>query len=461
MFHATDVATRSVLTAPRVRLALLRDMPPDADVVSALARVDETDLNSDDAITYLQVVERLGSWLAARRNAALVAAAAPEPRIAEFTVLVPDSEEERTLRIADAAREEIAAALRWTPAGAQSQIDTARLLAGPLAATGEALKSGEISPAHVSAIVEHACRLPGHLQGDATEQQEFTESCVAFQRRVLPIASRSTVPRTRGHANRVVMSIDADGVLRRRQEALAARDVYVSDQVDGMSVLIARMATEQAHAILSMLNAHAKAAQGRSDDPGFRSAGERRVDSLTDLVLRKYSRESAAGLRAHLNLVIDLPTLLSLRDDAHACAGVVELRGGGAIPAVAVRDLLADAETEVTLRRLIADPVSGHLLDHGRRTYAVPDALREFIVARDRTCRFPGCSRPADRCQIDHVVAWEDGGATSPGNLGVLCVRHHQLKTHGGWRLSAPKPDGACNWTSPQGRTYEHEPPPF
>jgi hypothetical protein len=51
MFHATDVATRSVLTAPRVRLALLRDMPPDADVVSALARVDETDLNSDDAIT--------------------------------------------------------------------------------------------------------------------------------------------------------------------------------------------------------------------------------------------------------------------------------------------------------------------------------------------------------------------------------------------------------------------------
>ena len=30
------------------------------------------------------------------------------------------------------------------------------------------------------------------------------------------------------------------------------------------------------------------------------------------------------------------------------------------------------------------------LLDHARRTYQVPQALRDFIVARDRTCRFPG-----------------------------------------------------------------------
>ena len=474
MFHSTDVATRSVLTAPRVRLALLRDMPPDAEVVSALAHIDETDLAPDDAITYLQVVERLASWLAARRNAALVAAAAPEPRVAEFTVLVPDSDEERTLRIADAAREEIAAALRWTHAGAQSQIDTARLLAGPLAATGEALKSGEISAAHVSAMVEHASRLPGHLQGDATERQEFAASCARFEHGVLPTARRFTVSRTRRQANRVVLSIDAEGVLRRRQEALAARDVYVSDQVDGMSVLVARMATEKAHAVLSMLNACAKAAKGRDGHAGRTTAGERRVDALTDLVLNglpvgceadgrpaESGQGASSGVRAHLALVIDLPTLLALRNDAHPSDGVVELRGGGAIPAVAVRDLLADADTEVTIRRLITDPVTGHLLDYGRRTYAVPDALREFIVARDRTCRFPGCSRRADRCQVDHVLAWDDGGMTSPGNLGALCVRHHQLKTHAGWRVMTPKLDGACTWTSPQGRTYEHEPPPF
>ncbi|MGB4690052.1 MAG: hypothetical protein WBH16_07590, partial [Candidatus Nanopelagicales bacterium] len=40
------------------------------------------------------------------------------------------------------------------------------------------------------------------------------------------------------------------------------------------------------------------------------------------------------------------------------------------------------------------------------------------------------------------------------GNLGALCLRHHQLKTHGGWQLTESKPDGSCTWTSPAGRTY-------
>ena len=35
------------------------------------------------------------------------------------------------------------------------------------------------------------------------------------------------------------------------------------------------------------------------------------------------------------------------------------------------------------MRRLVTDPLTGHLLDRGRATYAVPDALRAFIVTRD------------------------------------------------------------------------------
>jgi hypothetical protein len=148
-----------------------------------------------------------------------------------------------------------------------------------------------------------------------------------------------------------------------------------------------------------------------------------------------------------VELVIDLTTLLGLRD------GAAKLRGAGPIPAEVVRELLSDA----TMRRIVTDPLTGHQLDYGRRVYAVPQRLREFVIARDRTCRFPGCGRRASLCQIDHAQAWSDGGQTSPGNVGALCTRHHQLKTHGGWEVEFSEPTGACTWRSPQGRSYSRE----
>ena len=273
---------------------------------------------------------------------------------------------------------------------------------------------------------------------------------------------------TRAQARRVLLAIDAEGEARRRRDAKCTRDVYVADELDGISTLIARLSTETAHAILTHITAHATshatshatghAAAAEADRPDARArltAGERRAQALAALVLRTGTGtgSDAPQVRAHVDLVIDLPTLLAL-EDGHA-----ELRGAGPVPAEVVRDLLADPAVAVTIRRLVTDPLTGHLLDHGRRTYAIPQALREFIVARDRTCRFPGCRRRADRCQIDHATPWTDGGTTSPANLGALCIRHHQLKTHAGWQITHSDPDGGCTWTSPQGRVYEHAPP--
>ena len=104
-------------------------------------------------------------------------------------------------------------------------------------------------------------------------------------------------------------------------------------------------------------------------------------------------------------------------------------------------------------RRFITEPVSGVLLDYGRFTYEPPQALVDFLLARDRTCRFPGCRQPARTADIDHAQPWEEGGHTSLENLGLLCRRHHRLKTHGNWRLES-HPDGSCEWTSPAGKKY-------
>jgi len=312
---------------------------------------------------------------------------------------------------------------------------------------------------HVAVIAEHARRLPGALQSrvfagplaDPEADAEFTAACADLQRRVLPTARRSTPGRTRQAAKRAVLAIDADGERRRRLQARCYRDVHVTDEVDGISVLVARMATEDAHAVMTAIDAAAHASDSSL------SIGEKRAQALAALVMGG-DGATGAPVRAHLDVVIDLPTLMGLADGV---AGAAELRDAGAISADVVTDLLADPQVAVTMRRLVTDPVTGHLLDYGPSTYEVSEPLRRYLVARDRTCRFPGCNRRADRCQIDHAIAWDDGGETNPANLGALCTRHHQLKTHGGWTISNNAKDGSCTWHSPEGRRYDHHPPPY
>jgi hypothetical protein len=52
--------------------------------------------------------------------------------------------------------------------------------------------------------------------------------------------------------------------------------------------------------------------------------------------------------------------------------------------------------------------------------YRPSAALERFLRCRDLTCRFPGCDRPAEFCDVDHTVAWPFG-PTHPSNLKCLC----------------------------------------
>jgi Domain of unknown function (DUF222) len=130
-----------------------------------------------------------------------------------------------------------------------------------------------------------------------------------------------------------------------------------------------------------------------------------------------------------------------------------ELVGHGPIPASLAREIAADA----VWHRLLTDPASGALLDYGRSTYHPPAALADHVRARDQHCRFPHCRRPAADTELDHVLAWTDGGHTCAANLRALCVHHHKLKTHAGWRVQA-HPDGRLTWTTPTGHRHTTEP---
>ncbi|BBZ06139.1 hypothetical protein MDOR_03080 [Mycolicibacterium doricum] len=79
--------------------------------------------------------------------------------------------------------------------------------------------------------------------------------------------------------------------------------------------------------------------------------------------------------------------------------------------------------------------------------------LAAFVRARDLFCRFPGCTVPAQRCDIDHVVPWPYG-PTHASNLNCTCRTHHLGKTFwNGWR-DEQSPDGTVTWTTPAAQRY-------
>ena len=89
--------------------------------------------------------------------------------------------------------------------------------------------------------------------------------------------------------------------------------------------------------------------------------------------------------------------------------------------------------------------------------YRPPPRLKEYITARDLTCRFPRCRQPAWRGDLDHTIPFDDGGLTCCCNLGGLCRSHHLLKHHPDWKLTQTTP-GHFTWTTPSGRTHTTTP---
>ena len=118
----------------------------------------------------------------------------------------------------------------------------------------------------------------------------------------------------------------------------------------------------------------------------------------------------------------------------------------GPVTAEQVRAWCGAAGT-VTVR-----PVLDLAGDAHTHAYEVPDRVREQIGQRDLHCVFPHCTRPAERCDAEHVIAWP-AGPTASSNLAPVCRRHHRHKTHHGWTYEVLVP-GSYLWTSAVGLRY-------
>jgi hypothetical protein len=111
--------------------------------------------------------------------------------------------------------------------------------------------------------------------------------------------------------------------------------------------------------------------------------------------------------------------------------------------------------TRAWLAGLTIEWLQGGTCSHSRETSAYrPGRLLDHLIkVRNPTCTAPGCRRPAQRCDVDHVIPYHLGGKTCECNCHPLCRRHHRCKGGAGWLLEMPEP-GVLAWKLPHGRTY-------
>lgn len=408
----------------RPRLEQLLAAPPGPDLARELYGFDRGQLTEDELILLLQGWERANAWGFAQQMSVLAEIAGPEP-----TNLEPKQDP-------DWVREEVAAALRVAPATSGRRIRLARLLSTWLRPTWDAMNSGRIGHAHLFAIAEKLEHLPEH-------------TARLVQREILEGVDQQTLPAFRRALNKLVLKLDPRTADERHQDDVACRRVVMWPDGEGTATLAAEH-LPASEAQLAMIVVDTLARQIGADDP--RTLDQRRADMFCQVfqnVLAEPDLPKEHRRRPDVQVVIDLPTLLGLADNP------AELIGYGPIPPGLARRVAYDGKW----RRLVTDPMSGALLDYGRTVYEPPSDLADFIIARDQRCRFPGCSRRASRCELDHKVPFEEGGCTCPLNLCALCKRHHDAKHQAGWSYELHD-DGGLTWTSPVGLTY-YAPPPL
>jgi hypothetical protein len=191
-------------------------------------------------------------------------------------------------------------------------------------------------------------------------------------------------------------------------------------------------------------------AAGAGNDPDQRSDGQRLVDALVELCLTDLANNDTRQQGRKPTIQVSVAWSTVFGDDNEPC----ELAGYGPISAEHARALAADASSSW---RWIMHDDTGHVIDISTDSYRPPAGLRDFILARDRTCRMAGCRKQAHHCELDHIEDWAKGGTTSPTNNDGKCLRHHHLKTEAGWTVTR-QPDGATIWITPTGRRYDKPP---
>jgi hypothetical protein len=239
-----------------------------------------------------------------------------------------------------------------------------------------------------------------------------------------------------GTAHHVEKAVSKYRVAKRLQDAEVANEQYNNREVthyydhDGCLVIKARLPAEQGALVvkaLEMAMNDVSAVTSEDNDEPLPVAA-RRADALANVAETYLNNNDSSGSTADRYQVVVHVGVDPVGDSPH-------LEDGPHVSAVTSRRIACDSSLVA-----IKEDKNGEPLSIGRRSRSIPPPIRRALRARDKGCRFPGCTntRFVDGHHIEH---WADGGETSLDNLVLLCRHHHHLVHEGGFACEK-SPDG-------------------
>jgi hypothetical protein len=385
-----------------------------------------------DTSEIVEAVERLSGLLAALDVADVL------PSTAKDLVVVGEQIERcgHALKVTAAAR--VVEAGAWQAPGVRSPEDwlagatgtskgqAKRKLAtgkrlNQLPSTAAAAKAGKLSAEQAEAVADAVASAPGseeELLAAAGRESlgGLKQRCATAKAQADP-DPEATEARIRAKRSCRTWT-DADGV----------GHLHLS----GPKAVVARMANAiNARADKLFLTARTEGRKEPSEAYGFDAAEQLLTTGGDGTAVPK-------GADAKIIVRIDHSALVRGRAvDGETC----EIAGVGPIPVSTVRDWMGDAFVAAILTKGTEISKVVHL---GRRFTA---EQRTALQWQDPVCARRGCNNRL-RLQYDHFDPWADTHQTSTTSAKRFCEPCHQLKSTG-WHVSAPGPDGQCDFTPP------------
>ena len=321
---------------------------------------------------------------------------------------------------------EIGLAMNVPDGTASRMIDDAYELTTYLPATLDALRNGLISYRHAATIVRHTTGL------DAASKLLFEEAA-------LPTACEQTVAKFDRFARKLRERLNPIALEERHRTAFEKRVFAVDPNQDGMSTVTLYVSAVDGIAIQDRIYAIAEnlhklpgetrtVTQLRADVavqilqegdlyPSTTSDSESDSESSTTPTSATSGKAPGRGIGRFAGIkptvMVTVPVLAlvdAVTGQDSGDHGPAELEGYGPIPMEQAVEL---AGTATSFIRLLTHPETGTVLSVGRDRYRPPTDLERWINYRDEVCRGPNCNRRAKDCDIDHNIAWQDGGTTA------------------------------------------------
>lgn len=188
------------------------------------------------------------------------------------------------------------------------------------------------------------------------------------------------------------------------------------------------------------------ALQGKQDQQAAanrdtRTVAQRNHDALK-VALRELLMSKRLGRHGGLPVTVVVSTTLA---ELEAGAGIAVTGAGIRMPMNDLIRLASHSFHYLTVyKHHTAEP-----LYLARTTRLATKAQRLLLYNRDRGCTRPGCTAPADYCEVHHAKAdWQHGGHTDAPDLALGCGPDNRLVGLG-WTTSIDPDTGRVHWHPP------------